>query len=85
MAKSKPQARLLTHRSIARLCDVDTETIREWVARGEWPEPHAIVERTWFYPAEAVNCFLDTGRWPEGMRFKAGSGKGRRDHSGSGS
>jgi predicted DNA-binding transcriptional regulator AlpA len=78
MAKSKPQARLLTHRSIARLCDVDTETIREWVARGEWPEPHAIVERTWFFAKSVVDYWLETGRWPEGTKFKAGSGKGRQ-------
>jgi hypothetical protein len=76
--KTKPTTRLLTHRTVATMCDVDTETIREWVATGEWPEPHSVVRQTWFYAAEAIEHFIKTGGWPEGTRFKAGEGKGRR-------
>jgi hypothetical protein len=47
--RTKPTTKLLTHRTVARMVDIDTETLREWVAVGEWPEPHAIVRQTWFY------------------------------------
>jgi uncharacterized protein YeaC (DUF1315 family) len=75
--RTKPTTKLLTHRTVARMVDIDTETLREWVAVGEWPEPHAIVRQTWFYRADAIDHFLETGRWPDGTKFKAGEGKGR--------
>lgn len=77
-ARAKAQPRLLTHREVARLVSIDTETLREWVAAGEWPEPLAVVRQTWFYPLHSVEHFIETGTWPEGTRFKRGDGKGRR-------
>lgn len=75
--KSKPKVRLLTHRSVATMLDVDTETLRDWVAAGEFPEPRSIVAQTWFYDARAVEQFVERGTWPEGTRFKPGAGRGR--------
>jgi hypothetical protein len=59
------------------MCSLTTETLREWVARGEWPEPHAVIERTWFYQKSIIDHFLEKGEWPEGTRFKPGEGRGR--------
>jgi hypothetical protein len=67
----------LTHREVAGLVSIDTETLRDWVAEGEWPEPLAVVRSTWFYPVEQIRHFIDSGTWPEGSRFKPGVGKGR--------
>jgi predicted DNA-binding transcriptional regulator AlpA len=69
--------RLLTHREVARLVSIETDTLRDWVAIGEWPEPVAIVQRTWFYRIADVDHFIETGTWPEGVRFRANEGKGR--------
>lgn len=76
-AKVKSGPRLMTHREVAAWISIDTETLRDWVAEGEWPEPIAIIRRTWFYPVHAVEHFIETGTWPEGTRFKPGVGKGR--------
>jgi hypothetical protein len=67
----------ITHREVAGLVSIDTETLRDWVATGEWPEPISVVRQTWFYRADVVERFLETGVWPEGTKFKAGVGKGR--------
>lgn len=68
---------LLTHRTVARMCDLDTETLRKWVANGVWPEPHSIIQQTWFYPSEAIVHYVQHGVWPEGTKFRKGVGKGR--------
>jgi hypothetical protein len=75
--RTKPPPRLLTHREVAALVSIDTETLREWVAEGEWPEPLAVIKQTWFYKADQVDHFTRTGAWPEGTKFKVGAGKGR--------
>ncbi len=75
--RAKTAPRLLTHREVAARVSIDTETLRDWVAEGEWPEPIAIVKRTWFYPAHQVDAFIETGTWPEGTKFKPGVGRGR--------
>lgn len=77
MSKRQSKTRLLTHRTVAQLCDCDTETIRDWVAIGEFPEPRAIIKNTWFYDADMIETWIETGRWPEGAKFKHGMGKGR--------
>jgi hypothetical protein len=75
--RRKAEPRLLTHRDVAAMISVDTETLREWVACGEWPQPVAVIRQTWFYHAHAIEHFIETGTWPEGTRFKPGEGKGR--------
>jgi hypothetical protein len=69
--------RLITHKAAADRCDITTEMWRDWVDAGEFPLPHVEVRRTWLYRADVVDEFIRTGRWPEGVRFKAGVGKGR--------
>lgn len=75
---SKLTVQLVTHREVAEACSVDTETLRDWVAKGEFPEPHSVIERTWFYRVDVVAHWLETGEWPRGARFKPGEGKGRQ-------
>jgi hypothetical protein len=70
---------LMTHRTVARLCDLDTETLRKWVANGVWPEPHSIIQQTWFYPSDVILFFVQNGTWPEGTKFRAGVGNGRKE------
>lgn len=76
MSKPRSKSRLLTHRSVASLADIDTETLRDWVAAGEFPEPKAIIKQTWFYDAETIEHWLETGEWLSSARFKAGVGRG---------
>lgn len=80
--KRKMKPRLLTHRTVAQMMDVDTETLRDWVADGEFPEPVAVISRTWFYDQAVVEEFIETGRWPEGTKFKSGVGRGRVESNG---
>lgn len=75
--RTKPNRRLLTHRDVAAMISVDTETLRDWVEKGEFPRPHSKIERTMFFRAEVIEHWLDTGDWPEAANFKPGEGKGR--------
>jgi hypothetical protein len=77
MKAKAARPRLLNHRTVARLVDVPTGTLLDWIGKGVWPEPHAIVERTWFFVADQVEAWLATGTWPPGTRFRAGVGRGR--------
>ena len=62
---------LINHRKLAKLCDVTTKTLRAYVERGQFPMPHSIVEPLWFYRLDVVEHFLQTGNWPDGLRFSA--------------
>lgn len=64
-ARKKVAPRLVTHRTVAGWLDIDTETLRDWVTKGEFPRPRAIVSQTWFYGKDAIEHFISTGRWPE--------------------
>lgn len=65
-----PARRFYTHLEVARIVGVTAETIRSWVARGEWPEPHDIKGVLWFYPIAAVEQWSRDATWPEGTRFR---------------
>ena len=69
MPRKKKTTRLLTHRSVADLLDVDTSTIRNWVVKGQFPRPHSIIGQTWFYDAAVIDNYLKTGCWADGVRF----------------
>ena len=70
--------RLITHGRVAKLVEMDTVTLRRRVARGEWPEPHYVLnDRCWYYRLDMIEHFIEHGTWPEGTRFKGGEGKGR--------
>ena len=75
--RSRIKKILYTHREVAARCSIDTETMREWVDKGAWPLPHALIERTQFYKASIIDHWLDTGAWPDDAVFKAGEGRGR--------
>jgi excisionase family DNA binding protein len=60
----------ITIRQLADTLGVSVDAIKDWVGRGEFPEPHSIFGRTWLYRLDYVRAFLETGRWPAGVRFK---------------
>jgi hypothetical protein len=68
---------LITHRLVADKLGVTTDTLREWVAKGVFPEPHSIFEQTWLYRGDFIRAFLETGRWPDGARFRGWKGDDR--------
>lgn len=70
MKVAKREPVLITHRHVALMCDMTTETLRRRVGRGTWPEPHSIVERMWYYRRTDIQAYIDTGEWPPTMRFK---------------
>jgi hypothetical protein len=61
---------LIPHWVVAEKIGVATETIRDWVTRGTFPEPHSIIEQTWLYRVDFIRAFLETGRWPDGAKFQ---------------
>lgn len=73
--KTKPQPRLYTHRTVAKLLGISTETLRAWVAAGEFPKPLAKIQRTWLYESAAIDHWVKTGIWPEGTRFNGNVGR----------
>ena len=76
--KKPPVAKtLITHKEIALRCSVDAGTLRTWVEPGLWPQPHSIIERTWFYPRPLVEHWFSTGSWPDEAKFMPGEGRGR--------
>jgi hypothetical protein len=66
---AKLTPKLITQRQMAKLISIDTATLRGWVQKGEWPQPHSVVEQTWFFRAADFEYFLAEGVWPEGVRF----------------
>jgi hypothetical protein len=70
MAKAKAPGKYLTLREIARDTGRPYETLKEWVQKGEYPEPHAVIATTWLYKRAVVEYFDQHGRWPEGVRFR---------------
>lgn len=79
MRKKRPksQPRLIHHREIARLIGVGTEVIIDWVAAGEFPKPLAVVRRTYLYPVDLIEHWIQTGTWDSSAQFNRGLGKGR--------
>lgn len=71
MPRKRKTLRLITHRSVAEMLDLNTTTLRNWVALGEFPEPHSVIAQTWFYDAAVIEHYVRTGRWPDGARFRA--------------
>jgi hypothetical protein len=69
---------MLHHVALARALGISLPTFRTWVARGEWPLPHAIIGRTWLFPRVAYEHWRAHGTWPDGTRFQPGEGSGRR-------
>jgi hypothetical protein len=63
-------ADLIPHRLVAAKLGVTTDTLREWVGKGDFPEPHSIFQQTWLYRVDHVRAFLETGKWPDGTKFK---------------
>jgi hypothetical protein len=61
---------LLPHRAVAEKMGVSPEVLRDWVARGVFPEPHSAFEHTWLYRADLIREWLETGAWPEGVKFR---------------
>lgn len=68
--RAKTDRQLINHRSVAKACDIDTETLRAWVAKGEFPRPHSTIQSTWLYDKAIIDHWLETGRWPEGAKFR---------------
>lgn len=86
MRKQRPklQPRLINHRDIAKLIGVSTEVLIQWVGVGEFPEPIAVVRRTWLYPVDLIESWIRTGQWDGSAKFKRGLGKGRISMDGEG-
>ncbi len=69
--KAKQPNRLINHRSIAAMMDIEPRTITGWVSIGMFPEPHSIIKRTWFYDAAMIEHYIKTGRWSDHARFRS--------------
>ena len=78
MPKGEPDAGLLKHTAVAKLFKITPKTLRAWVKRGVFPEPHIT---QWVRPDDDAGAILyyrefdikhriETGFWPEGTRFR---------------
>lgn len=61
---------LIPHTFVAEKIGVSSTALRNWVASGEFPEPHSVLGQTWMYRVDTIRPYLETGRWPDGTRFK---------------
>lgn len=73
----KQRAGFLTHRTVARLLDIDTETLRKWIKQGKFPRPITENGQTLFYKESWIDHHLKDGTWPDEVTFEPGVGKGR--------
>jgi hypothetical protein len=62
---------LMTDRVAARICRVGPRMIGLWIETGAWPLPHAVLATTLYFRASDVECWLRTGKWPAGVRFRS--------------
>jgi hypothetical protein len=69
-AGKEKEPRLIKMREVAAMLGITTQNIRRWVANGSWPEPHSAVATTWLYRADHIKTFVETGKWPDGVKFK---------------
>ncbi len=74
--RTKTDRQLINHRSVAKVFDIDTETLRDWVVRGDFPRPHSIIQQTWFYDKAIIDHRLETGHWPTEAKFRNQRGQG---------
>lgn len=61
---------LITHRLVADKLGITPDTLREWVTKGTFPEPHSHFEQTWLYRVDLIRAFLETGKWPDEAKFR---------------
>jgi hypothetical protein len=47
-------ADLIPHSMVAEKLGITTVCLRNWVAVGEFPEPHSILKRTWLYRVDLL-------------------------------
>jgi hypothetical protein len=60
---------LVTHRAVAEKFGITPAALRKWVRGREFPTPHIVIGRTWFYKAEIIDHKLRTGTWLPGVKF----------------
>ncbi len=65
---------LVNHREVAKKFGVSPSVIRRWVQTREFPTPHVVIARTWFYKADVIDHKLRTGNWPSGVKFRGDRG-----------
>jgi hypothetical protein len=61
---------LVGHPQLARDLGVSPAMIRFWVVTGAWPFPRAVSGTTYYFRDSEADCWLHTGRWPDGARFQ---------------
>jgi hypothetical protein len=61
---------LIPHTFVAAKLGVSTTILRAWVAEGEVPKPHCMIKHTWFYRLDMIRVYRETGRWPDGTKFR---------------
>lgn len=84
--RTKAKPRLMPHKQVAELCGITTEALRDWVAKGNFPEPHAIIGQTWLYKADLIEHWIETAEWLPTAVWKKDCGQGlalERDRKGS--
>jgi predicted DNA-binding transcriptional regulator AlpA len=72
--------RLMPHKRVAALCGITTDTLRTWVAKGNFPEPHSTIGKTLLYKTDLIEHWLQTGEWLPSATWKNGRREGR-DHT----
>ena len=76
--KTTTKRQLLKHSTVARMFDVSPKTIKAWVARGVFPEPHSIQQlhpdddkgAIYFFEESVILYRLEHRLWPEGTEFR---------------
>lgn len=71
------KSELIRHKEVLVRADTTLAEIKRRIAKGEWPLPHSILERTWRWRRDVIEYWLTTGEWPEGAAFTKGEGRGR--------
>jgi hypothetical protein len=61
---------LIPHTMVADHFGIIPDLLRDWVAKGVFPRPHSVFDRTWLYRVAVVRAFLKIGKWPEGTEFR---------------
>lgn len=62
MGRRTAAPKLVSHRRLAEMMGVATETVRGWID-SKHLVPHSRIGKTYFFRSEDVEHYLKTGRW----------------------
>jgi len=67
--RKPPPPELIPIKVVAKRVGMSSKTLINWIAKGDFPLPHSVFQKTRLYRTDDIDVFIRTGKWPAGARF----------------